>query len=113
MYQMGESALVDAGYYKPKKNGNYNNKWDGEFTGLDDVYSVDDFLNNIRAQENAIRIYHKKLWNYIKDVAENYDGKISPKDRNSTPSGKSNNSNGSSSDGKWVTINGNHVLIEK
>ncbi len=37
-YQMGEQALVAAGYYKPKLN--YNNKWDGEFTGKDGVYSV-------------------------------------------------------------------------
>ena len=27
-YQMGEAAMVDAGYYKRKPNNNYNNKWD-------------------------------------------------------------------------------------
>ena len=43
-YQMGEAAMVDAGYYKPKRN--YNNDWTGEFTGKDGVYSVEDFLNN-------------------------------------------------------------------
>jgi len=71
-YQMGESALVDASYYKPKKN--YNNKWDGEFPGKDNVYIKEDFLNNPQAQENAIRIYMKRQWGYIKNIAEKHVG---------------------------------------
>lgn len=74
-YQMGEAAMVDAGYYKPKPNGNYNNKWDGQFTGKDGIYSVEDFLDNPQAQENAQRIYKQKQWTYIKNFAQKYDGK--------------------------------------
>jgi len=62
-YQMGEAALKDAGYYK----GDYTkrNDWIGEWTGKDGVWSKEDFLRNPRAQENAIREYHKKVWKYI------------------------------------------------
>lgn len=63
-YQMGEMALIDCGYYKKVKN--YNNDWSGEFLGKDNVYSKKDFLNNPQAQENAIRIFIKKLWKYLK-----------------------------------------------
>ena len=73
-YQMGEGALADAGYYK-KASHNYNNDWSGQFTGKDGVYSKQDFLNNKIAQENAVRIYSNKVWDYIKDVATEYDGK--------------------------------------
>lgn len=75
-YQMGEAAMVDAGYYKPKPNGNYNNKWDGQFTGKDGVYSVEDFLSSPQAQEHAQRIYKQRQWGYIKPYALTYDGKI-------------------------------------
>ena len=51
-YQMGEAAMIDAGYYK-KPSGKYNNDWSGQFTGKDGVYSVQDFLKNKQAQENA------------------------------------------------------------
>ncbi len=71
-YQMGEAAMVDAGYYKPKKS--YNNKWDAEFTGKDGVFSVEDFLNNPQAQENAQHTYKAKQWQYIKGFAQPYDG---------------------------------------
>ena len=37
-YQMGEAALIDAGYYK--KNGKYNNDWSGIFTGVDNIHSI-------------------------------------------------------------------------
>lgn len=75
-YQMGEAAMVDAGYYKPKTIVHYDkNIWDGQFTGKDGVYSVEDFLNSPKAQENAQRIYKKCQWGYIKNFAQNYDGK--------------------------------------
>lgn len=75
-YQMGEMALVDAGYYI-KPNGKYNNDWKGKFTGKDRVYSIKDFLNNPDAQENAQIIYKKKQWGYLKAVgADKYIGKI-------------------------------------
>lgn len=74
-YQMGEAAMVDAGYYRRKTSNNYNNKWDNQFTGKDGVYSVEDFLNNPQAQENAQRIYKQRQWGYIKNFAQKYDGK--------------------------------------
>ena len=64
-YQMGEMALVDCGYYQ-KKSCKYNNDWSGKFLGKDCVNSVQDFLKNPLAQENAIRIYLKKQWKYLK-----------------------------------------------
>ena len=42
-YQMGEAALIDAGYYKKKANKPYNNDWTGNFTGKDGVKSIQDF----------------------------------------------------------------------
>ena len=75
-YQMGEMALVDAGYYK-KSSGRYNNDWSGKFLGKDGVYSIQDFLNNHSAQENAQIIYKKKQWGYLKAVgADKYVGKV-------------------------------------
>lgn len=75
-YQMGEMALVDAGYYR-KSNGKYNNDWTGIFTGKDGVKSISDFLNNPQAQENAQIIYKKKQWGYLKAVgADKYVGKV-------------------------------------
>ncbi|RUM61237.1 MAG: hypothetical protein DSY66_02675 [Persephonella sp.] len=74
-YQMGEMALIDAGYYKgdstPRKND-----WIGEWTGKDGVWSKEDFLNNPQAQENAIREFHRKIWKYIKALdLDRYVGK--------------------------------------
>jgi hypothetical protein len=74
-YQMGEMALVDAGYYtKPGKK--YNNDWSGKFLGKDGVRSIQDFLNNPAAQENAQIVYKKKQWGYLKATgAHSYIGK--------------------------------------
>ncbi len=74
-YQMGEAALIDAGYYK-KPSGRFNNDWSGIFTGRDGVRSIRDFLNNPAAQENAQIIFKKRQWGYLKAVgAHNYVGK--------------------------------------
>lgn len=74
-YQMGEMALVDAGYYR-KTSCIYNNDWKGCFVGKDGVYSIQDFLNNPKAQENAQLIYKKRQWRYLKAVgADKYLGK--------------------------------------
>ena len=73
-YQMGEMAMIDAGYYI--KKGNFNNDWHGVFTGKDGVYSITDFLNNPQAQENAQIIFKKRQWSYLKAVgADKYIGK--------------------------------------
>lgn len=75
-YQMGEMALIDCGYYK-KPSGNYNNDWSGEFLGKDGVFSIQDFLNNPSAQENAQIIFKKKQWGYLKALgAHKYLGQI-------------------------------------
>ena len=75
-YQMGEAALIDAGYYI-KVNKRFNNDWTGRFTGKDGVKSIQDFLNNPTAQENAQIIFKKKQWSYLKAVgADKYVGKI-------------------------------------
>ena len=64
-YQMGESAMVDAGYYvKPSRN--YNNDWTGNFTGKDGVYSLNDFRKNKQAQENAQKAFKKAQWRQLK-----------------------------------------------
>ena len=73
-YQMGEAALVDAGYYR-KNSRVYNNDWRGEFIGRDNVFSLQDFLNNAQAQENAQIVFKRKQWGYLKAVgAHNYLG---------------------------------------
>ena len=75
-YQMGEMALIDCGYYK-KPSGNYNNDWSGEFLGKDGVFSIQDFLNNPSAQENAQIIFKKRQWGYLKALgAHKYLGQI-------------------------------------
>ena len=75
-YQMGEAALIDAGYYK-KTSGKFNNDWTGIFTGRDGVKSIKDFLNNPVAQENAQIIFKKRQWGDLKAVgANNYVGKV-------------------------------------
>ena len=66
-YQMGEAALIDAGYYT-KSCRTYNNDWSGKFLGKDGVNSLNDFLNNPKAQENAQIIFKKKQWGYLKAV---------------------------------------------
>ena len=75
-YQMGEMAMVDAGYYiKPSRV--YNNDWKGRFIGKDGVNSLQDFLNNPTAQENAQIIFKKRQWSYLKAVgADKYCGQI-------------------------------------
>ncbi len=75
-YQMGEAALIDAGYYK-KPSHIYNNDWRGEFMGKDGVWSIQDFLNNPKAQENSQIAFKKKQWGYLKAVgADKYLGLV-------------------------------------
>ena len=75
-YQMGEGALADAGYYKGASSEIYQN-WQNKFTGKDNVYSKEDFLNNPQAQENAIRSYMNKQWNYVKHYGyDKYVGSV-------------------------------------
>ncbi|MBR5555699.1 hypothetical protein IKU74_06795 [bacterium] len=74
-YQMGEAAMIDAGYYK-KASGRYNNDWTGQFTGKDGVYSIEDFLKNKQAQENAQKAFKQVQWEQLKAIgADKYIGK--------------------------------------
>jgi len=74
-YQMGEAALKDAGYYLGDITRRRND-WIGRWTGKDGVWSKQDFLNNPKAQENAIKEFHKKMWKYIKVLdLDKYVGK--------------------------------------
>ena len=63
-YQMGELALIDAGYYL--RDGTKTNDWIGSWTGKDGVTSKESFLATAQAQENAIRAYIGVQWGYIK-----------------------------------------------
>ncbi|MBU7314283.1 hypothetical protein [Paenibacillus oleatilyticus] len=75
-YQMGEYALMDAGFYKGDNNPSKND-FVGEWTEKAKNYGVTDresFLNNPKAQEIAIRDYHKKQWDYLEKYSK-YIGK--------------------------------------
>jgi hypothetical protein len=72
LYQMGELALIDAGYYKP--DGSKKNDWLGEWTGKNGVNSKEDFLSHPEVQDQAIKEYHSLIWNrYLKDYKK-YEG---------------------------------------
>jgi len=43
-YQMGEAALIDAGYYL--QDGTAKNDWKGKWTGKDGVWSKEDYLSS-------------------------------------------------------------------
>jgi integrating conjugative element protein (TIGR03758 family) len=64
LFQMGEAALQDAGYYKgdstPKKND-----WGGAFTGKNGINSIGDFKANPDAQVAAVVAYHNAVWKSI------------------------------------------------
>lgn len=71
LYQMGEMALVDAGYYEKFKKTEakqYNNDWTGTWTGKNGITSKESFLNNEAAQTMAVKEYHKKTWYYIRNL---------------------------------------------
>ncbi len=63
-YQMGEAALIDAGYYQ--KDGTKINDFSGAWTGKNGINSKEDFLNNPQAQEDAIRSYNQRQWQTIR-----------------------------------------------
>lgn len=76
-YQMGESALIEAGY--ARSDGNNDNK-NISWTGKDGINSSSDFLNNPNAQESAYNSYLGSNWNQIKafgldkNVGQTYNG---------------------------------------
>jgi hypothetical protein len=75
-YQMGERALIDCGYYK--RDGKISNSFLDKFwTSKDGVKSKQEFLDNPKAQENAIRDYMKVQWGYI--IFHNLDRSVGQK----------------------------------
>lgn len=82
-YQMGEYALIDAGYYlrdgtgaRRNAEGKYiDNDWIGSWTGRKGVSSKADFLSEPDAQEDAIRRHVANLWKQIKALRlDTYEG---------------------------------------
>jgi integrating conjugative element protein (TIGR03758 family) len=80
LYQMGELALIDAGYYR--SDGTSANDWQGQWTGKNGINSVQDFLANTAAQNQAITAYDTVLWNQIESkgliqyLGNTYNGTI-------------------------------------
>ncbi|MBU2571095.1 MAG: TIGR03758 family integrating conjugative element protein [Gammaproteobacteria bacterium] len=66
-YQMGESALIDAGYYL-KDNTPDTNDWKGTWTGKNGIHNKADFLANAAVQTQAIKDYNIKQWGYISNL---------------------------------------------
>lgn len=66
LFQMGEAALIDAGYYK--SDGSGKNDWTGAWTGKNGVTSLAAFKNDPQAQITAITDYHQKVWGYVKGM---------------------------------------------
>ena len=64
LYQMGESALIDAGYYKADNTSKIND-WSGTWTGKNGINSKADFLANTGGQTQAINDYNHVQWGYI------------------------------------------------
>lgn len=62
-YQLGESALIDAGYYTPDDTN--ANDYRGSFTGKNGVNSLSDFLSDPAVQTQAVSDYQNVLWNQI------------------------------------------------
>lgn len=59
LFQMGEAALQDAGYYRGDLTR--RNDWTGVWTGRDGVSSLADFFARPDAQVQAIAAYHNGL----------------------------------------------------
>jgi hypothetical protein len=59
LFQMGEAALQDAGYYRG--DATRTNDWTGNWTGKAGINSLADFLNNPDAQIQAVVAYQNKI----------------------------------------------------
>lgn len=76
LYQMGEPALIDVGYYKwgQSDTTKRKNDWVGEWTGKNGINNKEDFLSHPEAQDQAIKEYHSLIWNkYLKNYKK-YEG---------------------------------------
>ena len=78
-YQFGEAALFDLGYYAVdgSDRGLFRNDWVGNWSGKNDIYSKEDYLNNGPVQEIIVREWHELLWQRIdRQELDKYDGQI-------------------------------------
>lgn len=64
-YQMGEEAMIDAGYYRRDGTPKANDWNPANFTGKNGINSLADFLNSPAKQTQAITDYNQKQWSYI------------------------------------------------
>jgi len=62
LFQFGESALIDLGYYKA--DGTKANDWKGKWTGKDGITSLQSFLDSANVQNTAFDAWIDKLWSY-------------------------------------------------
>jgi hypothetical protein len=63
LFQMGEAALIDAGFYR--SDGTGANDWRGSWTGAGGITSLRDFMDHPEAQVAAVTAYHQRLWTTI------------------------------------------------
>lgn len=59
LFQMGEPALQDAGYYQG--DGTRTNDWTGRWTGAGGIRGVQDFLSDPEQQLAAVVGYHNRI----------------------------------------------------
>jgi hypothetical protein len=67
LFQMGEPALIDVGFYTPRGKPK-GNDWIGQFTDrarFIGVSSTHTYLEQAGSQEVAVRAYHDGLWRRI------------------------------------------------
>lgn len=66
LWQMGEAALIDAGYYRADGTG--ANDWRGSWTGLGGITSLEEFKANPAAQAAAVSAYQQRVWGYVRSL---------------------------------------------
>lgn len=59
LYQMGEAALQDAGYYRGDRTR--TNDWTGSWTGVSGINSLAEFFRSPDAQVQAVVAYHNSV----------------------------------------------------
>jgi integrating conjugative element protein (TIGR03758 family) len=64
-YQMGEAAMIDAGYYRRDATPDRNDWNPANFTGKNGINSLADFIASPAKQTQAITDYNQRQWSYI------------------------------------------------
>lgn len=68
-YQFGEVALEELGYYfRTKRRWGPKNHWEGKWTGKHNINSKEDFLNNPKVQDIAVKELFIRNWKYIRMI---------------------------------------------